>query len=95
LVSGVRESGLYMLLVDLMPLVHSNKKLDEIYSIEEVYEEHVWWDAMETISKPMKESIIDFRLANDRSVIENKDIVVGFFMCKGVDLEDTLTLWFS
>jgi hypothetical protein len=36
-----------------MALVNYNDKLDKPYSIEEEYEDNVWWDAMKTCSNPI------------------------------------------
>jgi hypothetical protein len=40
LARGVREGGLYRLLVDPVALVHSNGRLEEPSSFEEA---HAWW----------------------------------------------------
>jgi hypothetical protein len=52
-------------------------------------------DAMEIGSKPIVESMIDPRLATDGSVVEYKDMVVGFSQGEGVDLDVTLASRFS
>jgi hypothetical protein len=83
LARGVQDGGLYKLLVDLMALVHTNKKLGEPSSFEEAYAEHVWWDAMEIGSKPIVESMIDSKLAIDGSIEEYQDKVVGFSQKRG------------
>jgi hypothetical protein len=70
-------------------IAHSNKKLDEPYSLEE-YEKHVWWDAMETCSKIVVESMIDSRTASSGTVVEYNDRVDGFPWGEGANLNVTL-----
>jgi hypothetical protein len=70
LARGVQKGGLYRMLVDLMALVHYSEKWDEPSIFEEACVEHAWLDAMDTGSKHIVESVIDFRLATDRSVVK-------------------------
>jgi hypothetical protein len=68
LAKGVREGSLRSLLVDLVALVHSNKRLDDPSRIDE---SHAWWDSMVIGSKPTVVSIIDSQIC---------DVLITFFV---------------
>jgi hypothetical protein len=78
LARGVRKCGLYMLLFDPMTLICSSEKVDEPSRLREAHAEHTWQDAMDTGSKLMVESRVDYKLDNDGSVVEHRHGVVGF-----------------
>ena len=66
---GVREGGLYELLVDLVALVNSSEKLDYPSIIEEACAYNSWYDAIESGPKPIVELVINYNITTDVSVI--------------------------
>ena len=85
---GVREGGLYELLVDLVALVNSSEKLDYPSIIEEACAYNSWQDAIETGPKPIVELVINYK--TNVSVIHYRAKVTKLHQIEDVDHDVTL-----